>query len=79
MPRQGEFFVGKFMPKNPEEFNANTKEYIGVECKWFYNRQLRKGEWSEEGYEGQWIVMPERGKMPFSWTFECDVEKTNET
>ena len=78
MPKQGEMFRGKFMPKNDEEFHPETLKFKGTECNWFYNRQMRKGEWSDDSKAGEWIVMPERNKLPFQWTFESDVEKCTE-
>lgn len=78
MPKQGESFRGKFMPANEAEFHPNALEHKGVEATWIYNRQLKKGEWSEEGFDDEWIVMPEAGKFPFKWVFERDVEKTSQ-
>lgn len=79
MPVQGEKFVGKFMPANEAEFHPKALEHKGAECTWVYNRQLRPGEWSEEGFDGEWIVLPEASaNFPFRWAFERDVEKTNE-
>ena len=75
MPKQGEMFRGKFMPKNDEKFSADALQFKGTECNWYYNRQIRPGEWPQPGHDGEWIVMPERNMLPFQWTFESDVEK----
>jgi len=79
MPIQGETFRGKFMPKNPDDFHPKALEKVGEECMWIYNRPIKKGEWSIEGFEGEWMVIPEASaKMPFQWTFERDVEKIDD-